>query len=271
MRSCGGCGQELRPGAKFCPKCGAQVSVERPEDQIDVRPTVGRVTRPADPGSAGASPPAESSRSAKTTLLIAAAIGVLIGIPVFFGVMGLVAKGNSAKPPAKVEAKSQTAPAEVQSVEETAPVLPLQTDSGTLPSGHPSIGENSEQQQSDSAAADAVPFDAQNATRVPSGMSPREYVEKYYRSCIDGNYRTAYDMLPADKKAAVSADDFAEQIKGYGMTAFNIRKTNLRGDDATVEVAATTSGGDFGCLWTFVKGGDGWLVKSRVLSGMNDD
>lgn len=112
------------------------------------------------------------------------------------------------------------------------------------------------------------PFDPAKATKVPAGETPEQYVTKYFEAVLSGDYATAYERLPADKKAAQDEASFTEQLKGYGITAYTIDDVKEEGDQAQVYATATMAGGSFQYLWTFVKGGDGWLVKSRTLPGM---
>lgn len=118
------------------------------------------------------------------------------------------------------------------------------------------------------AATTATEFDAATATKVPAGETPEEYVTAYFEAVVAGDFQTAYDRLPADKKAAQDATAFGAQLKGYGVTAFTIDDVTEEGDEAKVTATATMPGGAFAYLWTFVKDGEGWLVKSRTLPGM---
>ncbi|MRS11836.1 MAG: hypothetical protein EG823_02030 [Actinobacteria bacterium] len=113
-----------------------------------------------------------------------------------------------------------------------------------------------------------TPFDPATATKVPEGETPEQYVTVYFDAVVAGDYQTAYDRLPADKKAAQDEASFAEQLTGYGVTSFRIDQVVEEGEETKVTATATMPGGDFQYLWTFVKDGDGWLVKSRTLPGM---
>lgn len=113
-----------------------------------------------------------------------------------------------------------------------------------------------------------VEFDPATATKVPAGETPEQYVVAYFDAVVAGDYATAYERLPADKKAASTQEQYAEQLKGYGMTEYTIDDATESGDEAQVTATAVMPGGSFTYLWTFVKDGDGWLVKSRTLPGM---
>jgi len=112
------------------------------------------------------------------------------------------------------------------------------------------------------------PFDPATATKVPAGETPEQYVTAYFDAVVAGDFQTAYDRLPADKKAAQDVNAFASQLTGYGVSAFTIDSATEEGEEAQVTATASMAGGSFQYLWTFVKDGDGWLVKSRTLPGM---
>ena len=114
-----------------------------------------------------------------------------------------------------------------------------------------------------------VPFDPATATKVPAGQSPGEYVAAYFDAVLAADYTTAYAMLPSAKQADYGSEQaFADQLTGYGITEYTIDETTENGDEVGVLATATMPGGAFQYLWTFVKDGDGWLVKSRTLPGM---
>ena len=112
------------------------------------------------------------------------------------------------------------------------------------------------------------PFDPATATKVPAGETPEQYVTKYFDAVVAGDFQTAYDRLPADKKAAQDVNAFSSQLTGYGVSAYTIDSATEEGEEAQVTATATMAGGSFQYLWTFVKDGEGWLVKSRTLPGM---
>ncbi|MBF4509032.1 MAG: hypothetical protein ISP10_00930 [Aeromicrobium sp.] len=138
--------------------------------------------------------------------------------------------------------------------ETTSPVAEAPSTGGEMPQ-MPSVTE-------------PVEFDPATATRVPAGETPEQYVVAYFDAVVAGDYTGAYDRLPADKKAASTEDQFAEQLTGYGITAYTIDEVSEEGDEARVQATASMAGGAFQYLWTFVKDGDEWLVKSRTLPGM---
>ncbi|MBC7265448.1 MAG: DUF4878 domain-containing protein [Coriobacteriia bacterium] len=114
-----------------------------------------------------------------------------------------------------------------------------------------------------------VPFDPKTATKVAAGKTPEDHVKAYFDAVVKGDFATAYDLLPADKKAAQDEAAFAEQLKGYGITSYKIDDVSEKDGETQVLATASMAGGSFQYLWTFVKEGDTWLLKSRTLPGMN--
>jgi hypothetical protein len=113
-----------------------------------------------------------------------------------------------------------------------------------------------------------IPFDPATATKVPAGETPKQYVENYYKAVLAKDYAKAYALLPADKKAATDEKAFGAQLDGYGLTGYKMGEVTTTGDTTTVGASMSAPGGEFEYLWTFVKVGDGYVVKSRTLPGM---
>jgi len=114
-------------------------------------------------------------------------------------------------------------------------------------------------------------FDPATATRVAVGMTPEQHVSAYFEAVVAGDYEGAYALLPTAKQQDYgSLEAFSEQLNGYGITGFTIDSVVEEGDETQVTATATMPGGDFQYLWTFVKDGEEWLVKSRTLPGMGN-
>lgn len=118
------------------------------------------------------------------------------------------------------------------------------------------------------AATPPAEFDPATATKVPEGETPEDYVKVYFDAVVAGDFATAYDRLPADKKAASTEESFASQLADYAISEYTIEDVTESGGEVQVLANATTSAGGFQYLWTFVADGEGWLVKSRTLPGM---
>lgn len=113
-----------------------------------------------------------------------------------------------------------------------------------------------------------VPFDPKTATKVGAGQTPQQHTEAYFKALVKGDFKTAYNLLPADKKAAQDEASFATQLKSYGLTGYKMGKATVTGDETKVDATAVTGAGEFGYTWTFVKKDGVLYAKSRVLSGM---
>ncbi len=120
------------------------------------------------------------------------------------------------------------------------------------------------------SAGEAAAFDPKQATQVPKGTEPEAYVKAYYQACQDGEWKKAFDMLPADKKVGNSPDALKEQVSGYGIKSFKMAGATAQGDKASVKAEQVTGQyGTFENTWTFVKGDNGaWLVQSKAVTGM---
>lgn len=113
-------------------------------------------------------------------------------------------------------------------------------------------------------------FDPATATVVEAGLTPEQHVTAYFDAVVGGDFSTAFKMLPTAKKAEYGDEAaFTSQLTGYGITSYTIDGVVETADGTEVTATAVMPGGDFQYLWTFVKDGDNWLVKSRTLPGMN--
>lgn len=112
-------------------------------------------------------------------------------------------------------------------------------------------------------------FDPATATRVPDGETPEAFVAAYFDAIIAGDFQSAFDRLPADKKASYGdVTAFTSQVQSYGMTEYTMGEVTESGEDTVVNAAAVMPGGTFNYIWTFTKDGGSWLVKSRDLGSM---
>lgn len=133
-----------------------------------------------------------------------------------------------------------------------------------LPSGDQQQPMAPQQQQ-------AAPFDPKTATKVTAGQKPEEHVKAYYEACASGKYADAFKLLPKDKQGTYgSAKQFEEQLKGYGITGYELDKgtTSEGGKEFKITAWQKTGFGQFGYEWVLVKEGEDWLVKSREQAGM---
>jgi len=118
-------------------------------------------------------------------------------------------------------------------------------------------------------SSDTSTFDASNATKVPAGQTPEQFVEGYYKAIVKSDFEAAYAFLPQAKKEGQSKADFATQIKSYGITSYKMGASSTSGDTMTINADEITAGyGSFTTIWTFVKQGSNWLLKSKAVAGM---
>ncbi len=137
-----------------------------------------------------------------------------------------------------------------------SPVSPAATEAPAASTGMPSTAPEAE-------------FDPATAIKVAAGQTPEQHVSAYFDAVVAADYTTAFALLPTSKQASYGDEAaFTSQLTGYGITAYTIDSATEEGDTAEVLATATMPGGAFQYLWTFVKDGDSWLVKSRELPGM---
>ncbi len=111
-------------------------------------------------------------------------------------------------------------------------------------------------------------FDAATATKVPSGTTPLEFVTAYHEAVAAGKFEEAYKMLPVDKQASYgNAEAYAEQVKAYGITGFEIGEPVEEGDTFSVAATQVTPQMPISYTWTFKKVDDTWFCASRTMGG----
>lgn len=115
--------------------------------------------------------------------------------------------------------------------------------------------------------APQVEFDPATAPVVPDGQTPEEYVTEYLELCSAGEFEQAFTMLPiATQTRYGTAASFAETLRSYNISGFEVSPQQESGDQITVVGTQQAQGITFPHTWTFVPGEDGsWLVKSRQM------
>jgi hypothetical protein len=114
-------------------------------------------------------------------------------------------------------------------------------------------------------------FDPATATKVAASVTPEDHVKQYFDAVVAGDYATAFALLPKGKQDEYGSQEaFAKQLTGYAVQGYTIDDSTEADGEAQVTATATMEGGSFQYLWTFVKDGDTWLVKSRALPGMGN-
>lgn len=120
--------------------------------------------------------------------------------------------------------------------------------------------------QAGMASSTSGTFDPASATKVPSGMQPKDFVKKYYQSILGKQWATAFKMQPAASQKGQTVADFQSTQQMYGMTAFEVTGSNTQGNTAQVSVSQNLgSNGIWTALWTFQKYKSSWVVESRQV------
>ncbi len=120
------------------------------------------------------------------------------------------------------------------------------------------------------AAGDAE-FDPATAPKVPADQTPEQYVSAYYQLCQDGEFETAFPMLPTSTQVNSYGDaaTFAAQLTGYGITGSSVQPQVEQDGKIYVTGTQNTPQMDISYTWTFVQGDDGsWLCAGRQMGGM---
>jgi len=151
-------------------------------------------------------------------------------------------------------------------------ILIWQNSSSSSPSSAaqaPSGTPTAQQPTGMGAQAPEVEFDPATAPAVPEGQTPAEYLTAYYEACANGDYQTAFDMLPvASQQYYGDVAAFEQTLKSYGITEYSVDEPTESGDTVSVVGWQVAQGMTFGYEWTFVKADDGtWRVKSRTMAG----
>ncbi len=111
-------------------------------------------------------------------------------------------------------------------------------------------------------------INAKTATKVPSGVTPEQFVKAYNEAVIAGKYDQAYAMLPVDKQQSYgSAASYASQVKQYGISGYKMGKPVASGDTVSIVAEQDTAAMNITYTWNFKKVGKTWYVESRTMGG----
>lgn len=129
-----------------------------------------------------------------------------------------------------------------------------------------SASTSSTANQAGMASSTSSSFDPATATKVPSGMQPKDFVKKYYQSILNKQWAAAFKMQPAASQKGGTVADFQSTQEMYGMTAFQVTGSNVQNSAAQVSVSQNLgSNGMWTAMWTFAKYKGGWVVESRQV------
>ena len=139
-------------------------------------------------------------------------------------------------------------------------VVPSAAGTGTAPSSSEVVKP--------ATSGGAGSFDTKTATKVPKGMSPEEMLKAYGEAILGNKYADAYKMLPLDKQQSYGdSAAYEAQVKGYGITKFNMGKPVVDGDAVTIVSEQVTPQMPITYTWSFKKVGSTWYVESRTMGG----
>lgn len=118
--------------------------------------------------------------------------------------------------------------------------------------------------------AAAPEFDEATAPKVPADQTPEQYVNTYYQLTLDGDFDTAFTMLPTATQASYGdSAAYAAQLQGYGITGFSVDPQVEQDGSIYVVGTSETPQMPIAYTWTFVQAEDGtWLAAGREMGGM---
>lgn len=118
--------------------------------------------------------------------------------------------------------------------------------------------------------AAAPEFDEATAPKVPADQTPEQFVNAYYQLTMDGDFDTAFTMLPTATQASYGdSASYAAQLQGYGITGFSVDAQVEQDGNIYVVGTSETPQMPIAYTWTFVQGADGtWLAAGREMGGM---
>lgn len=109
-------------------------------------------------------------------------------------------------------------------------------------------------------------FDPATATKVPDGMTQKEFVVQYHEYVVAKDYAKAYALLPAGSKAAYGSESaFAAQLTEYNVTGYEIGQTEEAEDTYMIAAAMKTSQVNVAYVWTFKQVDGQWYAAQRDL------
>jgi hypothetical protein len=140
------------------------------------------------------------------------------------------------------------------------------TSSSTDPGGASQIPQTN----NSTGPAGGGEFDPATAPAVPAEETPEQYVNRYYQLCQDGDYATAYTLLPTATQAYYGDEaGFEQTLAGYGISGFSVQPQVEADGQISVVGVQQAQGMDFPYTWVFVQGDSGeWLVKAREMGGL---
>jgi len=108
------------------------------------------------------------------------------------------------------------------------------------------------------------------ATIVPEGTELKDYCEQYYAAWKNGDFQTAYEMQPLQKKEKNDVNGFTQSLQSYGMVAYTVGEPQI--DDNICALSVSLDLGQNGIWktdWTFIKNDKGQWTVQDSRTGMS--
>ena len=103
---------------------------------------------------------------------------------------------------------------------------------------------------------------------VPANQTPEKYLDKYYKLYTDGNFKEAYKMLPASKKAEQSEKEYEDSHKTLPVESYKLGAKKQKGDQVVIEAKLKLKQfGTWTVSWYFVKDSKGYKVEDYAAAG----
>lgn len=115
-------------------------------------------------------------------------------------------------------------------------------------------------------AGAVLTFDPKTAPVVPEGMTPDEYIAKYYEALIDGRWKTAFKMVPKNTSDETLKDFKALQY-GYEVASFKVLGSwgDAKAHGALI-VHITPTNGVWNTTWKFIRTKRGLAVQDLTYA-----
>jgi len=98
-------------------------------------------------------------------------------------------------------------------------------------------------------------------TMVAKGQTPEDHVKEYFEAYKNDDLKKAFDMSPAENKAAQPEDDFITLRKGMPIAEYKILPTEEQGNEKIIAVEYDI--GQYGTwvsTWLFEENGGKWTA-----------
>jgi len=105
------------------------------------------------------------------------------------------------------------------------------------------------------------------STYLPDDTSPEDYLKRYYTFYAEKKYKEAYKMLPGDKKASQTFEEYEQMHKSMPIESFDVGTKSEQGDTTSIDVKLKIEKfGEWNVAWTFVKDKKGIIAEDYSAS-----